>query len=635
VQTKSIIKRALKHTTQRMQRLLPLKTEGSGARKIVPGALPTPTGEDENLRTWGFKDTAFHMAANGDVTLSGSHYLLAGQTLPALVPWVQDVMQLTFDVNKTHRELASPKVPAARRNTAFTQAIRTFLQVDQINATDSVRLRHGHGHTQEEIYAVRYDSLPRVPDLVVFPSSASEVAQLVQAASVHDVCLIPFGGGTNVTEALLCPSNEERFIVSVDMRRMNRIAWIDPVNQMACIEAGAVGRHLVDQLKQHGFTLGHEPDSIEFSTLGGWIATNASGMKKNKYGNIEDLVLNLTAVTASGVLEHRTLSPRESIGIDLRKLMFGSEGRLGIITSAVVKIFPLPQVQRYGSILFHSFTEGVAFMRELAKHGDWPASVRLVDNLQFQFGMALKPANLGLKAYKSKLEKLFVTQLKGFDPNEMVAITLVFEGSEEQVARQERAVYEIAARYRGLKAGSENGKRGYQLTYGIAYIRDFVMQHFVLAESFETSAAWSDVENLCNNVKKRIVAEHAARKLPGKPFVTCRVTQIYETGACIYFYFGMSHFDVEEPTKVYAEIERAARDEILKSGGSLSHHHGVGKLRQRYLSDIWSPAARIWDKDLKRTLDPQNIFGCSNQVDAGGPSIAKQSPSVKQKRTAE
>jgi len=98
-----------------------------------------------------------------------------------------------------------------------------------------------------------------------------------------------------VTEALRCPTSEERVIVSVDMRQMNRIAWIDPVNHMACIEAGAVGRHLVEQLRKHGFTLGHEPDSIEFSTLGGWIATNASGMKKNKYGNIEDLVLNLTA----------------------------------------------------------------------------------------------------------------------------------------------------------------------------------------------------------------------------------------------------------------------------------------------------------------------------------------------------
>jgi len=337
------------------------------------------------------------------------------------------------------------------------------------------------------------------------------------------------------------------------------------------------------------------------------------------------------------MIEHRTLSPRESMGIDVRKLMFGSEGRLGIITSAVVKIFSLPKVQRYGSILFYNFSEGVAFMQALAKHGDWPASVRLVDNLQFQFGMALKPANIGIKTYKSKLEKLFITQLKGFDPNKMVAVTLVFEGTEDQVARQEQATYSIAARYRGFKAGSENGLRGYQLTYGIAYIRDFVMNHFVLAESFETSTTWSNVETLCENVKKRIVAEHTARKLPGKPFVTCRVTQIYETGACIYFYFGMSHFDVEHPTRIYAEIERAARDEILKSGGSLSHHHGIGKLRQGFLTNIWSKAARTWDKDLKRILDPQNTFGCNNQAEPTAPTETVQSMkhiSGTQKRTA-
>ncbi len=114
---------------------------------------------------------------------------------------------------------------------------------------------------------------------------------LVEAARRHDVCLIPYGGGTNVTDALRCPEEEQRSIVSVDLRRMNRILWIDPTNRMACIEAGAVGRHIAEQLARYGFTLGHEPDSIEFSTLGGWIATHASGMKKNRYGNIEDIVL--------------------------------------------------------------------------------------------------------------------------------------------------------------------------------------------------------------------------------------------------------------------------------------------------------------------------------------------------------
>src|SRR5258705_10675078 len=197
---------------------------------------------------------------------------------------------------------------------------------------------------------------------------------------------------------------------------------------MASIEAGAVGRHIMIGLAKYGLTIGHEPDSVEFSTLGGWIATNASGMKKNRYGNIEDLVLDVSVVTAGGKLERTSASPRESIGLDLRRLMFGSEGTLGIITSAIVKIFPLPEVQQYGSVLFPSFEDGFKFMYDLAREATPPASVRLLDNLQFQFGLALKPkSNSGLADLKSKAEKFFVTKIKGFDPTKMVPCTLVFE----------------------------------------------------------------------------------------------------------------------------------------------------------------------------------------------------------------
>ncbi len=160
---------------------------------------------------------------------------------------------------------------------------------------------------------------------------------------------------------------------------------------MACIEAGAVGRHIEEQLGAHGFTLGHEPDSVEFSTLGGWIATHCSGMKKNRYGNIEDLVLDVDVVTARGPVSRPAVAPRESVGVDARRWIFGSEGTLGIITRAVVKIFPLPEVTRYDSLIFPSFEAGVGFLYDLTREATPPASVRLVDNLQFQLSMTLKP----------------------------------------------------------------------------------------------------------------------------------------------------------------------------------------------------------------------------------------------------
>ena len=158
-----------------------------------------------------------------------------------------------------------------------------------------------------------------------------------------------------------------------------------------------MGRDIAAGLARYGFTMGHEPDSIEFSTLGGWIATHASGMKKNRYGNIEDLVLDVDVVTARGVLSRSGVAPRESVGFDARRWIFGSEGNLGIVTRAVVKLFPLPEVQQYDAILFPDFEKGVAFMFDVSSEGPIPASIRLMDNLQFQLGQTLKPRSSGLR----------------------------------------------------------------------------------------------------------------------------------------------------------------------------------------------------------------------------------------------
>lgn len=582
--------------------------------RIHPERLePDPT-EVESLDVWGFRDTAFEVRADGVVVLKGSRYALCGEEMVDLLPWVQHEIHPAvspFDLNPPHYP---PAIPPPRRNAAFESAVRKHLAADQLRDDPELRLRHGHGHTQEEMHAIKYGLLARVPDWVAYPADQEQVEALVAAARRHDVCLIPYGGGTNVSDALRCPEAETRTIVSVDMGRMDRILWIDPENQMACIEAGAVGRRIATQLARHGFTLGHEPDSIEFSTLGGWIATHASGMKKNRYGNIEDIVLDVTVVTAQGVLERSSVAPRESIGVgDARRWIFGSEGAFGIVTRAVVKIFPLPEAQVYGSIVFPDFEKGVAFLYDLTRRGTPPASVRLVDNLQFQLSQMLKGRRRGLARLVAALQKVFVTRVKGFDPERMTACTLVFEGGRREVEAQQKRVHAIAATHGGLAAGAENGERGYALTFGIAYIRDWIMNHWILAESFETSAPWSAVLPLCENVKRRVREEHAARGLPGKPFISCRVTQVYHTGACVYFYFATYMKGVDDPSRVYAEIERAARDEVLRSGGSLSHHHGVGKLRRRFLPRVLSSGALEWSRKLKASVDPTNVFGAGNQ----------------------
>jgi alkyldihydroxyacetonephosphate synthase len=587
--------------------------------RLVPGPPAPPEADIESLDVWGFEDSAFTVLPNGNVLLTGSRYPLSGVELPDLLPWMRTVLGVDFTLTDTHDSRYPPELPGLRENPAFHREARGLLGDAGVTTDPLLRLRRGHGHTLEEMYAIKYGRLERVPDLVVYPDSEAQVEALVEAAVRHDVCLVPYGGGTNVTDALRCPVDEDRLIASMDLSRLRRILWIDPVNLMACIEAGAVGRHINTQLAEHGFTLGHEPDSVELSTLGGWIATYASGMKKNRYGNIEDLVLDVQVVTPQGVLSRLTSGPppRESVGIDPRRWVFGSEGTLGIITRAVVKIFPLPEVSRYDALLFPCFEDGVAFMYDLARNGIPPASVRLMDNLQFQLGQTLKPKAEGFRAMKRRMEKLYVTRVRGFEPSRMVACTLVFEGSRREVEAQEAAVARIARRHGAMRAGAENGQRGYQLTFGIAYLRDFVMKFHIVGESFETSVPWSQTLALCENVKQRLATEYAARGLPGRPFVSCRVTQIYQTGVCVYFYFGFYHKGVERPDLVYAELERCARDEILRSGGSLSHHHGVGKIRRGFLPRIMSPAALEWSAEVRRAVDPANIFGIGNQVTDG------------------
>jgi alkyldihydroxyacetonephosphate synthase len=563
---------------------------------------------------WGFRDTRFDISEGGHVTIRGSRYELSGKELPRFLPWVSEVLETKISGTDVHRTAYPTRIPAGKFTPEFLTDLRKFLNATQIDTDGEIRLRHGHGHTQEEMYAIKYTELGRIPDIVVYPETEEQVSQLVATAKTHNVTLIPFGGGTNVSDALRCEGTEKRTIASVDMKRLNRIQWIDTKNMMACIEAGAVGRHIISGLAKYGFTMGHEPDSVEFSTLGGWIATNASGMKKNRYGNIEEIVLDVTVATASGNLERSSASPRESVGLDLRRLVFGSEGTLGIVTSAVVKIFRLPEVQEYGSVLFPTFEDGFQFMFDLAREATPPASVRLVDNLQFQFGLALKPKSTGgLADLKSKAEKFFVTKVKGFEPDKMVVCTLVFEGTRSEVDQQKHDIYRIAARHKGMKAGAENGRRGYLLTYSIAYIRDFLMNYYIIAESFETSVPWSDALKVCENVKRRIIDEYKSRGLPGKAFVSARITQVYRTGVCIYFYFGFYYKGLKDPEKTYLELEIIARDEILKCGGSLSHHHGIGKLRKRFLPRIMSEATLQMKRDLKKSLDPTNVFGSGNQ----------------------
>ena len=231
---------------------------------------------------------------------------------------------------------------------------------------------------------------------------------------------------------------------------------------------------------------------MEFSTLGGWISTRASGMKKNTYGNIEEIIQGFTFVTSTGTYKKTDHWPRISAGPDVNQLVLGHEGNFGVVTEAIIRIRPIPEVSNFGSIVFPNFELGQKFMEEMSKQKLYPSSLRLVDNIQFQFGQALKPKEPSMqKRVMNQIKKFFVLNVKGFKANEMVAATCLFEGPKDVCELQERDMYRIAKKYQGLAAGADNGIKGYQLTYMIAYIRDFCLLNNVVAESFETSCPWS------------------------------------------------------------------------------------------------------------------------------------------------
>jgi alkyldihydroxyacetonephosphate synthase len=570
---------------------------------------------------WGYLDSQLELDGPRNVRMNGNRYVLSGQSMPHLIPFVEQMLGLPFNP-ESKQPIVPARVPEPRLNPALMTALEQIIPADRRSIDPQVRLQHSHGSTSvREIDRALYrGGFARVVDLVVEPDTEQEVQAIVTAAVAHDACLVPYGGGTNVSGALLCPEDEARTVVSMDMRRMRRVLSIDRANGCALVEAGISGAALEQALADVGWISGHEPDSLEFSTVGGWISTNASGMKKNRYGNIEDIVLEATLVTPSGTIETYHRTSRTSTGMQPLSLLFGSEGNLGVITKALIAIHPKPEARRYASLVFRSFGDGIACLQALRAERILPASIRLVNNREFRFGQALKPAAHGVKALKESLQRTMLTRVLGFDPKTMAACTIVMEGTEREVAEQERVLRQTAKRFRALWGGEENGRRGYTLTFAIGYLRDFMSQYGLIGESFETSVPWNRIESMCAAVDRALASECAKRGVIGTPYLSYRVTQTYHAGVCVYFTMGFSAHGLADTATAFDEIEHALRQVVLDNGGSLSHHHGVGKIRQPFLPQVHSAAGLELIRAAKRAVDPGNVFGIGNGACGREPS---------------
>ena len=564
---------------------------------------------------WGYKDSRFVLNKDRTVSMEGDRYELSGTRMPDFIPYIEEVIGIEINPGNTLTEVEHKPVSPLNINQVFVDNIKSEFEDDRYSFDDEDRLIHSHGQTtSEEVYKILYNQIKRCVDTVFYVENDKEVQRLIELAVEFDVCLVPFGGGTSVTSALKIPSSEQRMIVSVDLRRMNQIEWINEEDRQICVQAGITGSDLEDLLRKKGYCMGHEPDSVELSTLGGWIATNASGMKKNRYGNIEDIVENVTMITAKGTVEQVKPLSRASIGFKPQNILFGSEGNLGIITKAVLKIHKTPEIKKYNSIIFKDWDAGVQFLYNLSKTNFIPSSVRLVDNMQFRFGQALKPKVQGFKKIIGQIEKFFVLKIKGFDAEKMCATTFLMEGSHNEIAYQEKNILKLAKQHDGLVGGAGNGKRGYLLTFAIAYVRDFLTDFHIIGETMETTVPWSKIKPVCEAASNTLFELHKKHNLPGKPYISYRIPQIYHTGVCIYFMLGMSVENISNAEDLFSEIEHAIRRAIMDRGGSISHHHGVGKIRKDFLKDTLSDSSVELIKDLKKAHDPSNIFGIRNGI---------------------
>ena len=564
---------------------------------------------------WGYKDSGFKVNSDKSVTFTGKRYPICGKRLYNFIPFVEEILGVEFALEPKVKEVEEKHVSDPNINEPFMDDLKKSFDADRFSGEHNERLLHSHGqHSTDEVYKVLYSRLGQFTDLVFYIESEEETVKLIDLAEKHDVCLIPYGGGTNVTNALRPPREEKRMVVSVDTRRMAAVESVDEHNLMVTVGAGITGKVLEQELNKMGFTVGHEPDSYEFSTVGGWISTNAAGMKKHKYGNIEDIVQNLRMVTPKGVINQKKPLTRSSFGIKAQNILFGSEGNLGIITSATLKVHRLPESSAYESIIFKDWDTGVRFMYDLFHSNMVPASARLADNLQIRLGNALKENKEGISKVLDDFKKYMLFNVKGVDPERFTAAVFKIEGSNAEVENQRENLRTLSKKHGGILAGESTGKSGYLATMVIAYIRELIFTQNVLGETMETAVPWSKINQVKSEAHKLIVQLHKENNLPGKPFFTSRISKIYHTGVCMYNTIAMSFEGIENPEDVFTGIEHKMRENFIQNGGSISHHHGVGKLRKDFMKDTISESSIEMVRGIKQAQDPKNVFGVKNNI---------------------
>ncbi len=498
--------------------------------------------------------------------------------------------------------LEAVQLPEAIVNPRFLAELRVALHPGQIYDTRHERVVHAYGKGFRDLFRIRRGSAEGAPDLVVYPENENDVLVTLRAAAHHDVMVIPFGGGSNISGCVE-RMETDRMAVSLDMRRMRRVLAVDAESFTARAEAGIFGPDLEEQLSAHGMTLGHFPDSFLHSTLGGWIATRSAGMQSDKYGKIEDIVLALRMVTPEGVLATRAV-PKSSNGIDVNHVCIGSEGTLGVITEATMRVHPRPESRVVPAYLFPEFESGLEAMRECVRAECAPSMARLNDPHKTALSVAFKPPSSRLSQAVNKILKRYL-RVRGFDLPRACLMLTAFEGPKSKVAGHLREVENIYRQFGAVSLGAGSGKSFEATKYDFPHIRDYLLERDVTSDVSETSTLWSNIMPLYRATMAAIRAAISESDVP--PWTGCHISHSYRSGASVYFTFGFKQ-QLGREMEQYLRVKYAAQQSFMDHGATLSHHHAVGTEHLPWLAADISPLGVKAVAALKQGLDPGNIM---------------------------
>jgi alkyldihydroxyacetonephosphate synthase len=458
------------------------------------------------------------------------------------------------------------------------------------------RASHAYGKAYRDVVRAFRGRIDNPPDVVARPREEADVERLLDWCASAGLAAIPFGGGTSVVGGVEPRLDQSAYAgaVSIDMRSLDRVLEVDTSSRAALVQAGATGPVLEEQLRPHGYTLRHFPQSFEYSTLGGWIVTRAGGHFATLLTHIDDLVESVRAVTPSGLWESRRL-PGSGAGPSPDRMLVGSEGILGVVTQAWMRVQERPRWKASASVGFASFAAGAAAVRELSQSGLWPSNCRLLDPGEAALTGAATDGALLVLGFESAHHPVD-TWLDG---------ALACCGDHGGT---------VAAEKRSGQAGGDGGGADTWRNFFLQapYLRDTMVAGGILSETFETAITWDRLDAFVEEVRARTEAAVASECGAGR--VTCRFTHVYPDGAAPYF-------TVLAPARRGSEVEQwdavkaAASEAISAGGGTITHHHAVGRDHRPWY-DRQRPdpfAAALWA--AKRELDPHAIMNPGVLID--------------------